>query len=89
MEKWFKVFRKEQFCIISTEDFSRKPDMTLKKSFIFLEITDYSIKKFEEKKKSKYNEMDNSLRMEIEEFFSEYNSRLYNLIDQEFDWMKN
>ena len=89
LEKWFKVFRKEQFCIISTEDFSRKPDMTLKKIFNFLEITDYSIKKFEEKKKSKYNEMDDSLRTEIEEFFSEYNSRLYNLIDQEFDWMKN
>tara|TARA_Y100000741_G_scaffold362325_1_gene347908 strand:- start:626 stop:1471 length:846 start_codon:yes stop_codon:yes gene_type:complete len=89
LEKWFKVFRKEQFCIISTEDFSRKPDMTLKKIFNFLEITDYSIKKFEEKKKSKYNEMDDSLRIEVEEFFSEYNSRLYNLIDQEFDWMKN
>ena len=63
--------------------------MTLKRIFNFLEIKDYSIKKFEEKKKSKYNEMDNSLRIEIEEFFSEYNSRLYNLIDQEFDWMKN
>ena len=63
--------------------------MTLKKIFNFLEITDYSIKKFEEKKKSKYNEMDDSLRIEVEEFFSKYNSRLYNLIDQEFDWMKN
>jgi hypothetical protein len=86
LKKWYKIFRKEQLCVISTEDFSDNPNQTLKKIFNFLKIPDYSIKEFEEKKKSEYSEMNNSTRVEIEKFFEVYNEQLYQLIGQKFNW---
>ena len=86
LKKWYEIFEKEQLCVISTEDFSNNTNKILEKIFDFLDIPNYSIKKFEEKKKSRYPNIDNSVRIELEDFFRPYNEQLYQLIGQEFNW---
>ena len=86
LKEWYEVFNKKQLCVLSTENFSNNPNETLAKVFEFLEIPNFSIKSFEKQKISDYPKMNDETRKEISKFFSEYNEKLYQMINTKFDW---
>ena len=88
LEKWFKLFSKNQFFIFKTEDLNQK---TWKMIFNFLDLPDFDFK--EEKfsvrtdyQTHKWEPMKESERKWLVEYYKTHNEKLAKLLDIELDW---
>jgi len=86
LKSGIKKFSSEQIHIISTEDFSKEPDITLKNIFEFLNVPNKEISNLEKKKVAKYNKMKDETRKDLLDFFKPYNEQLFDLIGKRFQW---
>ena len=86
LKKWYKKFPSEQIHIISTEDFLKEPDATLKNIFEFLNVPNKEISNLEKKKVAKYDKMKDETRKDLLDFFKPYNEQLFDLIGKRFQW---
>ena len=83
LERWFKIFPKENFFICKTEDLNSH---TLMNIFKFLDLPKYDIENITSSNIGKYDKMDDSTREKLIEFFSSYNSKLSRLLNMDFNW---
>jgi hypothetical protein len=88
LKSWFKIFPKDQFLIISSEDFSSKPQETVNNIFQFLNLSTHTIRNLEKKNVRKAAKMNEKTRNELIEFFKPHNERLFKMINKKFDWDK-
>jgi Sulfotransferase domain len=92
-QNWFKLFPREQFLILKSEDMYKEPASIFKQTLDFLGVP-YSEpkvvkKEFKQYNKPKYsppNKMDPALRKRLVEYFEPYNARLYELLGRDFGW---
>jgi len=85
---WFKKFQKNQLLMIPSEDLAQKTDQILTKIFEFLDLPYFKIKDLTKQNKREYPPMKAETRKLLIEFYRPYNEKLYNLINQHFDWEK-
>ena len=85
---WFKKFQKNQLLMIPSEDLAQKTDQILTKIFEFLDLPYFKIKDLTKQNKREYPPMKAETRKLLIEFYRPYNEKLYNLINQHFDWDK-
>ena len=88
LEKWFEFFPKNQFLILSSEEYFFEPQKTAEKIMSFLEIKHF---KFDSKitlgvTNTESSTMDPKIKQELIKYFEPHNKKLFNLIDLEFDW---
>jgi hypothetical protein len=88
LEIWLKLFQRDHILILNTEEFSREPQKTLKKSFEFLNLPYEKIENIKNLKAAKYLPMKTETRKFLLDYFKLHNEKLYRLIDVEFDWEK-
>ena len=88
LKSWFEIFPKDQFLIISSEDFSSKPQETVNNIFQFLNLSTHTIRNLEKKNVRKAAKMNEKTRNELIEFFKPHNERLFKMINKKFDWDK-
>ena len=88
LEIWFEKFQKKQLLIIPSEDLAQNPDQVLTKVFEFLDLPYFKIKDLTKQNKREYPPMKAETRKLLIEFYRPYNEKLYNLINQHFDWDK-
>ena len=88
LEKWFEIFEKNQFLIISSEDLAKKTQSTLDVVFKFLDVKPEKINDLKKVNVAKYPPMSMSTRKKLLEYFQESNEKLYNLINCRFEWDK-
>jgi len=82
LERWFKLFPKENFFIFQTSDFN---NYTWKKIYEFLDLPDYKIE-IEIKHKGCYEPIDDETRNWLREYYEPYNRKLENLLNMNFNW---
>ena len=85
---WFEKFQKNQLLMIPSEDLAQKTDQILTKIFEFLDLPYFKIKDLTKQNKREYPPMKAETRKLLIEFYRPYNEKLYNLINQHFDWDK-
>lgn len=88
LEQWYKIFPKNQILIIPSEELAKNTQHTLDIIFKFLELTPEKINDLKKINVAKYPPMSKSIRIKLLKYFTEYNEKLYQLINQKFEWDK-
>ena len=86
LEKWYKVFSKEQIFIIKSEEFANDTQKIMNDVFQFLELKNFNIQDTSKKNKKHYEPMKNETRKDLIEYFRPHNEKLYELIGRDFGW---
>ena len=88
LEKWFKIFPRNQILIIKSEDFAIQTNKIMNEIFNFLGLENFNILDDSKKNKIVYEPMKKETRRELIEYFRPYNEKLYSMINRNFDWEK-
>lgn len=83
---WRRVFPAEQMLILCSEQFFADPGAALRRVFEFLGVPHYDMEHFREHNRGAYAPMDPQTRAQLVEYSCPHNERLYEYLDQRFDW---
>ena len=87
LKHWMKVFPKDQFLILQSEEFLRNTSAVFQQVQEFLKLPKWELDEYVLFKKREYKEkMDPDLRRQLAEYFRPHNEQLYALIGRKFDW---
>jgi hypothetical protein len=86
LERWFEHFSREQFLILRSEDFARRPRKVFRRCEEFLGITRGGAKRERAGRRGHYEPMSEETRTRLEEFYEPHNRRLQALLGDEFHW---
>lgn len=86
LERWYKVFSKEQILIIKSEEFATETNKIMNEVFQFLELEKCNIQDVSKKNKIHYQPMKKETKKDLIEYFRPYNKKLYSLVGRDFDW---
>jgi tetratricopeptide (TPR) repeat protein len=86
IEKWMKIFPRNQFLVLKNEDLSVQPDIVMHKTFEFLDLQKYDFIKYSKKLVGHYPEVDKKILSRLHKFFEPHNKRLEELLNIEFKW---
>lgn len=87
LERWLRIFPKEQFMIIQSEEFLRNISGTYQQVLKFLGLPKWEPEEYIlYKHRQSRDQMDPVLRKQLVEYFRPYNKQLYKLIGRKFDW---
>ena len=82
LERWYKIFPKEQILIIKSEELATETNKVMNEIFQFLGLKEYNITHVIKKNKADYVPMNKEIRKELIEYFKPYNEKLYSLINK-------
>ncbi len=88
LENWFNHYPREQFLILTTQDFRKNPHRTLNQIFEFLEVSPFHVDNLKDLNVKDYEEMNTDTRYHLIEYFRPHNERLFKLLQRDFDWNK-
>jgi len=86
LERWLRYFPRKQFLILQSERFYADPARALRQVTEFLGLPEWSPAGFEIKNDGSYPPLDPARRAELVEFFAPHNARLFELLNETFDW---
>ncbi len=86
LERWLKVFPKEQLLVIGNEELSTAPEKTFAKVLEFLNLPTFSPKTFKRLNAFPYPDMSGETRERLVKYFKPYNEKLYALLDRKLEW---
>ena len=86
LERWFKIFPREQFLIIKSEDFFENPSVVYNRALSFLSLPKWELDEYTIWRRINKSTMDESFRKKLVEYFRPHNERLYKLIGENFHW---
>jgi hypothetical protein len=90
LARWSSLFRDEQMLVLRSENFSWRPEETLKRVLGFLELPDWEPQAGGLHKilhRGGYEqEMQPATRRRLEEYFEPHNRRLYTFLGEDFGW---
>jgi hypothetical protein len=86
LQNWLKFFDKRQFLFLNSEKFYSDTTDTLNKVTKFLNISNFRLDEYKAFKKFKYNKLDSEFRSELNEYFKNYNEKLYDLVGENYNW---
>jgi hypothetical protein len=83
---FFNFFKKKQILILNFETFFSNPSVYFKKILEFLQIREWKPIEFNKHNVGRYQKLDPAIRKRLGKYFKEHNKRLYELINQNYDW---
>jgi hypothetical protein len=83
---WHKLYPREQFLILRSEDFYAAPAKTLDKVFDFLGLPSWELKDHTIYQNGSYPQMPVPTRKKLKAYFQPHNERLYAFLGYDFDW---
>jgi hypothetical protein len=90
LQAWMKLFPREQFLILKSEDFYADPAMTLKQVLTFLGLAHAESyiehKQYKQYNNNSYSQMDPELHKRLSEYFKPHNARLYDFLGMDLGW---
>ena len=90
LRAWMRLFPREQFLILKSEDFYADPAATLQEVLAFLQLPRIALpaqkQDYKQYNNNTYNKMDPALRQRLLEYFQPHNARLYQLLGTDFGW---
>ena len=88
LENWFGHYSKDQFLILTTEDFRENPQRTLDQVFDFLGVSPFQAENLRGLNIGNYKEMNEDTRKFLIDYFKPHNKRLSKLLQRSFEWDK-
>jgi len=87
LENWFKIFPREKFLIMKTEDLKKDPQKIVNKIYDFVDLPHLKIQECLNRNIAHYPKPINSdTRKELIDYFKPHNEKLYKLLNTNFDW---
>lgn len=86
LKRWYEIFPSKQILVLKSEDLFQNPVSELKHVFDFLGLADIRYDKYEIYNKAEYDQMDDTIRKQLREFFKPYNEQLSKFLGKDFDW---
>jgi hypothetical protein len=86
LERWFAQFPREQFLILSSEQFFRDPSGAYREVLEFLQLPPHELPSYDAVNVGSYAPIDAATRARLVDHFREPNRRLYELLDRDFGW---
>ena len=86
LECWYQYFDRQQILVLKTEDLSEHPNETLERVSEFLNLSTWHPALRTKYHVAHYDPMDPGTRDCLEDYFSDYNRRLYELLGRDFHW---
>lgn len=83
---WMKLFEREQFCIIKSEDLYSDPEKVMKRVFTFLGLENHSLSEYSKFNAGSYQPISDELRQTLADYFRPHNQKLEEYLDMKFDW---
>jgi hypothetical protein len=90
LKRWMKIFPKEQFLILKSEDFFKNPNTTYNQVLKFLDLPGWKLQEYKKIGAGVYKRpvIESKLEKRLVEFFKPYNEDLYKFLGIRFDWDK-
>ncbi len=86
LERWLKLFPREQFHFLSLEELSARPGETLDSVHEFLGLPPHRPENLPHLHAAKYDSLAPETRDRLEEVFRPHNQRLYEIVGRDFGW---
>ncbi len=86
LERWFKQFPRAQFLILASEAFYQNTAHEFERVLDFLHLSRWQPQTFAVRNEGKYEPMNAGTRAQLVEFFAPHNARVYELLNQDFEW---
>jgi sulfotransferase family protein len=88
LERWFRYFPREQFLVLTSEEFLADIPGTMATVTAFLGIPDRSLEEYPLLTVGSYEPMQPETRRRLTRFFEPHNRRLEELLGRRFDWAR-
>ena len=86
--EWFTLFPREQFFIVSSEEFFGATRNVYAQAVKFLELDPWQPDRFKPYNSGRYSNMDPAVRRWLIDYFTPHNERLYRLLGRDFGWQR-
>lgn len=86
LESWYRYFDKQQILVLKSEDLNEHPSEILERVREFLNLSKWQPALHTKYHVAQYDPMDPGTRERLEEYFGDYNRRLYELLGRDFHW---
>ena len=86
LEKWLRIFPREQLLILKSEDFYTNPPKTLSQVCNFVGLPDYQLTEYKTYNAGSYKKIDESTRQTLVDCFHPHNQRLQEFLGMNFSW---
>jgi hypothetical protein len=86
LERWFALFPREQFHILTLEDLAADPQRTLNAVDEFLGLAPHHYEGLKALHVATYDPVDPEVRAQLSEYFRPLNERLYELVGRDLGW---
>ncbi len=87
LDRWFRLFPRDQFLILKTEDMAADTPATVSQVCRFLGIAENGVTDFPRSNVGGYGkEMNPETRAMLQEYFRPHNERLYKMINRDMGW---
>jgi hypothetical protein len=87
LQHWFRFFPKDQFLILNSESYFQEPLSMYWKITRFLELPDYTLKKFKKVNQGEYtSNLSKETRDYLNAFYKPHNEKLYECLGTSFRW---
>jgi Sulfotransferase domain len=88
LERWFAVFPRQQFHILTVDELARDPSGTLDEVLEFLELPPAVLGDLRPRFTQSYDPLSSETRSRVSAYFRSHNERLYELLERDFGWDK-
>jgi hypothetical protein len=88
LERWFSVFSREQFLVLSSDDLRRDPAAAVAACCSFLSVPVRPARSYPLRLKRDYEPMKQDTREQLAAYFEPHNRRLYELLGRDFGWTR-
>jgi hypothetical protein len=86
LERWFQLFAREQFHVVTLEDLAARPQATLDAVHEFLGLPPHGYDGLEALHTARYDPIEPRDRAWLSEYFRPLNERLYELLGRDLGW---
>jgi hypothetical protein len=86
LQRWFALFSREQFHIVTLDDLASRPQKAMDEVHRFLDLPEHTYDQLEALHGGTYDEIEADAREELGRYFRPHNERLYELLDRDFGW---
>ncbi len=86
LKRWMKIFPKNQFLILSSEEFFSDPGTSVRQVCQFLELPNIQNDDYQKYNTGSYPQASDTIKKQLENFFAIYNQRLEEFLQMDFNW---